>query len=49
MGLPLSKIFVELHHGKLTIDSTLDAGTTVTVSLPKRVSQYREASTTAAA
>jgi signal transduction histidine kinase len=49
MGLPLSKIFVELHHGQLTIDSALGSGTTVTVSLPKRVSQLHEPSATAAA
>jgi signal transduction histidine kinase/HAMP domain-containing protein len=49
MGLPLCKIFVELHHGKLTIDSVLDVGTAVTVSLPKRLSQVRALSATAAA
>ncbi len=49
MGLPLSKIFVALHHGELTIDSSLGGGTTVTVLLPKRVSRLRAASATAAA
>jgi len=27
MGLPLSKIFVELHHAELRIDSALGMGT----------------------
>jgi signal transduction histidine kinase len=34
LGLPLTKIFVELHGGRLEIDSKLNAGTTVTVILP---------------
>lgn len=34
LGLPLSKQFVELHGGKLTLESTVNLGTTVTVSLP---------------
>jgi signal transduction histidine kinase len=34
LGLPLSKKLVEMHGGSLDIDSTLGAGTTVTVRLP---------------
>jgi signal transduction histidine kinase len=34
LGLPLAKALVELHGGRLTIDSRLDAGTSVTVVLP---------------
>ena len=34
LGLPLTKIFVELHGGRLEIDSEIDVGTTVTVVLP---------------
>jgi signal transduction histidine kinase len=34
LGLPLTKIFVELHGGRLEIESTLNVGTTVTVILP---------------
>lgn len=34
LGLPLTKAFVELHGGNMTIDSKLGEGTTVTVSLP---------------
>ncbi len=34
LGLPLTKIFVELHGGRLSIESNLDAGTAVTVILP---------------
>ena len=34
LGLPLTKVFVELHGGRLEIDSTPNAGTTVTVILP---------------
>jgi len=38
LGLPLTKIFVELHGGRLEIDSALDVGTTVTVILPASAS-----------
>ena len=34
LGLPLTKIFVELHGGRLEIESTLDVGTTVSAILP---------------
>jgi signal transduction histidine kinase len=34
LGLTISKNFIELHGGRLTIESTLGAGTTVTVVLP---------------
>jgi signal transduction histidine kinase/HAMP domain-containing protein len=34
LGLPLTKIFVELHGGRLEIESKLNVGTTMTVILP---------------
>jgi signal transduction histidine kinase/HAMP domain-containing protein len=34
LGLPLTKIFVELHGGRLEIESTVNVGTTVAVILP---------------
>lgn len=34
LGLPLAKQFTELHGGRLTLDSTLGGGTTVTIRLP---------------
>lgn len=34
LGLAITKELVEMHHGSLLIDSTLDEGTTVTVRLP---------------
>jgi signal transduction histidine kinase len=34
LGLSISKRFVELHHGKIWLESTLGKGTTVFVSLP---------------
>ena len=39
LGLPLTKIFVELHGGRLEIESTLNVGTTVTRD-PAGVRQY---------
>ena len=35
LGLPLTKALVELHGGALELQSEIDAGTTVTVCLPK--------------
>lgn len=37
LGLPLCKIFAEIHGGDLVIDSELGRGTTVTVILPEKV------------
>ncbi|WP_451973951.1 sensor histidine kinase [Azospirillum endophyticum] len=34
LGLPLARRFVEAHGGTLTLESTPDVGTTVTISLP---------------
>lgn len=34
LGLPLAKHFMEMHGGTLSLESTLDVGTTVTVTLP---------------
>jgi signal transduction histidine kinase/HAMP domain-containing protein len=39
LGLPLSKAFVQLHGGTITIDSTPGKGTTVIVTLPKEAAQ----------
>ena len=36
LGLPIAKSLIELHSGKLTIESLKDAGTTVSVALPSR-------------
>jgi PAS domain S-box-containing protein len=36
LGLPLAKALIELHDGRLTIDSALGRGTTVTVWLPPK-------------
>jgi signal transduction histidine kinase len=46
LGLPLTKHFVELHGGSLTIESKLDIGTTVTCFLPRE--RIVEASTRSA-
>ncbi len=45
LGLPLAKILVELHGGKLEIDSEVDAGTVVTVRIPRERLRAREAVT----
>ncbi len=37
LGLPLAKGLVELHGGEISLDSTLDVGTTVTIRLPLTV------------
>jgi signal transduction histidine kinase len=34
LGLALCKRYVEMHQGKVTIDSELDIGTTVTIAFP---------------
>jgi signal transduction histidine kinase len=34
LGLPLAKAMLELHGGTLTLTSTPDMGTTVTMGLP---------------
>jgi signal transduction histidine kinase len=34
LGLPLTKVMVELHQGRITIDSVVGVGTTVTIRLP---------------
>ena len=36
LGLPIAKSLIELHSGKLTIESQKDAGTMVSVALPSR-------------
>jgi two-component system cell cycle sensor histidine kinase PleC len=36
LGLPLAKSFIEVHGGRLEIQSTIDAGTTVTLHLPAK-------------
>jgi signal transduction histidine kinase/HAMP domain-containing protein len=38
LGLPLTKALVELHGGQIAIDSELGKGTSVTVTLPRRLS-----------
>jgi len=35
LGLPLARLFAELHGGRLTLESALGKGTTVTLVLPK--------------
>ena len=37
LGLPLCKLFAELHNGSLDIRSKLGAGTEVTVTLPRKI------------
>jgi two-component system cell cycle sensor histidine kinase PleC len=34
LGLPLTKELAELHGGSLTLESNVDVGTTVTITLP---------------
>jgi signal transduction histidine kinase len=41
LGLPLSKSLVELHGGRFSIVSTLDAGTTVTIIFPPTLAAAR--------
>jgi signal transduction histidine kinase len=40
LGLPLSKSLVELHGGRLTVESELHKGTTVTILLPRDLDQF---------
>jgi signal transduction histidine kinase len=35
LGLPLAKMLIERHQGTLNVESTLDVGTTVTITLPR--------------
>jgi signal transduction histidine kinase len=43
LGLPLTKAFVEMHGGRLTLESELGKGTTVTVALPAKRIQWKAA------
>ncbi len=43
LGLPLAKALVELHGGTLSIESTPDVGTTVTITLPALLALRRTA------
>jgi signal transduction histidine kinase len=43
LGLPLTKAFVEMHGGRLTLDSSLGKGTVATVTLPARRVQWKPA------
>jgi signal transduction histidine kinase len=40
LGLKIVKDCVEMHHGSVKIDSIENVGTTVTVTLPTKASQY---------
>jgi signal transduction histidine kinase len=43
LGLPLTKAFVEMHGGRLTLASELGKGTTATVMLPAKRVQWKVA------
>lgn len=44
LGLPLARSLVRLHGGELTLESTLDVGSTVVVTLPReRLTRYPDA------
>lgn len=47
LGLSIVKSFVELHDGKVTIDSSPGEGTVVTCIFPTRIQRQKEASETA--
>ncbi len=49
LGLPLAKVLVELHGGSLDIESVLGKGTTITMSLPRRIGETASTSAAAAA
>lgn len=40
LGLPLAKRFIEVHGGAISIDSSPDAGTTVSIDLPRHPSLH---------
>jgi two-component system cell cycle sensor histidine kinase PleC len=42
LGLPLSKQLIELHGGRLDIESSIGVGTTVTIRLPTKQVDYSE-------
>ena len=48
LGLPLSKQLTELHGGSLALESTVNVGTTVTVTLPRERLMARDAAIAAA-
>jgi signal transduction histidine kinase len=48
LGLPLSRQLAEMHGGELVLESTVGAGTTVTVTLPRERLAARQAATAAA-
>lgn len=48
VGLPLSKQLTELHGGSLALESTVNVGTTVTVTLPRERLVARDAAIAAA-
>ncbi|NNF80836.1 MAG: ATP-binding protein, partial [Rhizobiales bacterium] len=41
LGLSIVKSFVELHDGAIALDSQIDTGTTITLTLPKTGPQER--------
>src|SRR3990170_8416166 len=42
LGLPLSKKIIEGHGGKITVSSVLNEGTTVTVTLPSKLTDKKQ-------
>lgn len=41
LGLSIVKHIIEMHHGKVTVDSTVDVGTTFTVTLAKKLEESK--------
>ena len=41
LGMSLTKKIVEAHNGKISIKSSLDIGTTVTITLPCRMAEKK--------